>query len=370
MKKILSILLVLMICFSASACNVKFQVKGKIPSPTEPVSETQSTTVDVAEPTVSVENTYETIEVTEPEKTSKDEAIEILHSYGFNKNDLRRKYTFDESDLNSTNSKWYVLDRMSNSVDYFTTLQVAYTKKENLTTTLVSYAIDRRINKAKEIKYNISNSEKKCIPENYVCVDGNYHLKMLFKDDIKKNYTFDFDYTLENPDSEVIENIKTHIQKEFSDELSSTSNEPYDNSCTDDEVIVEKYLDITRRFTLVNGTPIYALQRGDTISLIYSDENYFPQYFALEALHQLSDWSIDKIEKSGMSEIIHISGKFTGIDEIDNTYKLCVDKNTGVVISKQIFNMSGNIVEEWKNIYYIADGEIDKNIFEDIEVKN
>ena len=54
MKKILSLLLVLMICFSTSACSIKFWVREKPQSQTESVNETQSTTAE--ETTVAVQD--------------------------------------------------------------------------------------------------------------------------------------------------------------------------------------------------------------------------------------------------------------------------------------------------------------------------
>lgn len=74
--------------------------------------------------TTTESNTIATIKTTEPVKTSKQEALTILEAHGLDDSYIRKTYVFDEDKLNSNNNKNYVLDRMCNSIDYFTTLQM------------------------------------------------------------------------------------------------------------------------------------------------------------------------------------------------------------------------------------------------------
>ena len=77
-----------------------------------------------SETTTTESNTIATIKTTEPVKTSKQEALTILEAHGLDDSYIRKTYVFDEDKLNSNNNKNYVLDRMCNSIDYFTTLQM------------------------------------------------------------------------------------------------------------------------------------------------------------------------------------------------------------------------------------------------------
>lgn len=107
--------------------------------------ETESTFQETAVPS----DPIETISVTEPVLTVDNQAFEKLKAQGFDESDLRKKHTFDSKNLNSRSNKDYVLDRMCNSIDYFTTLQSSYLKTVNNRTTWVTYIIDRRIKKSK-----------------------------------------------------------------------------------------------------------------------------------------------------------------------------------------------------------------------------
>ncbi len=308
-------------------------------------------------------NTIETISVTEPSLPSEEYAARLLLSYGYNPSDLRRKHTFNSDKLNSNSNKDYVLDRMCNSIDYLTTLLASYTKKENQKTTLVTYAIDRRIGKAKEILYNVSESETMCTPLNYVCVDGNYHLKLLFKDEAKDKYTFNYKSSL---DSNAIDSVIQFISKPLADELSPVTDEPVINSSTTDKDDIEKYLDAPKRIIYKDGKPNAYLWRNNSLGLITAEEHYLPQYFALDTLLDYSAWKIDNLESDGSNEIICISGTYKEYGQLNRTFNLRIDKRTGVIVSKQIYNASGNLVEEWNNLQFIVDGEIDENIFDSL----
>lgn len=74
--------------------------------------------------TTTESNTIATIKTTEPVKPSKQEALTILEAHGLDDSYIRKTCVFDEDKLNSNNNKNYVLDRMCNSIDYFTTLQM------------------------------------------------------------------------------------------------------------------------------------------------------------------------------------------------------------------------------------------------------
>lgn len=352
----------------ATAITLTFSFYGctsteNVTTETAAIQETPS-----AQATADQGNTYETIAVTEPEIPNGNDVLQLLQSYGFNESALRKEYTFDYNNLDSYDNKCYILDRMCNSIDYFTTLQCSYTETVNGKTTLHSYAIDRRIDKSKEILYNVSSDEKLITPANYVCIDGDYHWKMIFKAEAKEKYTLSFSSSIDNPDSKTVDSITELIQTPLKDKLSGVSDEPQINSGshTTEEEDFDKYLDVSHRVSIKDDMAYLVLQRTDTIGLIYSKTNYLPQYFALSSLYDFSSWSIDGVESDGINEIISLSGTYKD-NGIDKSFKLSIDKKSGVIVTKQIFNASGKLIENWNNIQLMVDCEIDENIFDNLK---
>ena len=318
-------------------------------------------------------NTIETIQTTEPEKPSKQEVIKVLEEHGLDESYLRKTYVFDDGNLNSTNNKNYVLDRMCNSIDYFTTLQATYIKKVNNKITCVTYAIDRRIDKAKELVYKVSENDEKCTPTNYNYVDGDYHYKMNFGEEAKSKYTVEFESPLDSYNSKAINKLTEFIYKPLSNELDKVTAQPNLNSGVFDNDDYEKYIDITKKVLIYDGSPVISFQRSDTVNLITAREHYFPQFFALDTLYNYNNynkWYIEKPETQDSTKIICIKGTYEqyGDENLKRSYTLRVDKNTGVINSLQICNNSGNVVEEWNTLRYVVDGEIDENIFDSIKV--
>lgn len=330
--------------------------------------------------TASVCNTVATIKTTEPVKPSKQEALTILEAYGLDASEIRKAYVFDEDNLNSNNNKNYVLDRMCNSIDYFTTLQASYTKKVNNKITWVTYVIDRRIDKAKEIVYSVLESNKKCTPTNYNYVDDDYHYKMNFGKEAKSKYEIDFVSPLDSQNIDAINQVTQFIGKPMSEELEKVTEEPNKNTSANNKADEAQYVDAATRQILYDATDKYLLSygvfppsisygRSNKIALISAEEHYLPQYYALNEMYPCDNWKIDGVESDGTSEIVRIKGTYLKNDDenLKRNYTLRIDKKTGILNSLHIYNQSGNLVEEWNTLKYTVDGEIDERIFDCIK---
>ena len=133
----------------------------------------------------------------------------------------------------------------------------------------------------------------------------------------------------------------------------------------------EKYIDVTKKVMIYDGSPAIIFQRSDTVNLITAGEHYFPQFFALNTLYKYNNfnkWYIEKTETEGSAEIIYIKGTYEqyGDENLKRSYTLQIDKNTGVIYSLKICNNSGNAVEEWNTLRYIVNGETKESIFDSI----
>ena len=368
MKKTISLVITSAIVGSVvlSGCNAKDIINN---IPTKATETTASTTEETTIPTetVAIENTYETIPAPTPQAPD-EEALNYLYSCGYTKNDLRRRYTFDNNDLNREENKLYVIDRMCNSVDYFSTIQASYTTTVNNKTTWVTYAIDQRVNKAKEILYNISNNNEKFTPTRYVYVDGDYHVKLLVNDKFKENYTFDYNTSNKKPHESMIELINKPIANEFGEDIKANSNA---SSGSINLLDYTQYLDITRRFINIGTPDFYALNRSDYIGLITAPEHYFPDLYATDNLIDLSNWRIDSVETKSNREIICMSGKYKDkYYDYERSIKLEIDKNTGVIMSREEYNESGKLVEDMKCVHLMVDADLDENIFDKFDPKD
>lgn len=350
-------------------------------------AESNNTDTTVRETTIvntdSESNTVASIKTTEPIKPSKQEALTILKKYGLDENEIRKAYVFDEDNLNSNNNKNYVLDRMCNSIDYFTTLQASFTKRVNNKTTWITYAIDRRIKKAKELVYSVSESDKICTPINYTYVDVDYHYKMHFGEKAKSKYTVDFVSPLDSQNINAINQVTQFIGKPIAEELEKVTKEPNKNSSAGNEADEAQYVDSATRQILYDDTGKFLLRygvfppgisygRSNKIALINAEEHYLPQYYALDDMYPCDNWKIDGVESDGTSEIVRIKGTYLKYDDenLKRNYTLKIDKKTGILNSLHIYNQSGNLVEEWNTLKYVVDGEIDQSIFDSIQIKN
>lgn len=330
--------------------------------------------------TTTESNTVATIKTTEPIKPSKQEALTILEAHGLDDSYIRKTYVFDDANLNSTNNKNYVLDRMCNSIDNFTTLQASYTKKVNNKITWVTYAIDRRIDKAKELVYSVSENDKKCTPTNYNYVDGDYHYKMNFGEEAKSKYEIDFVSPLDSQNIDAINKATQFIGKPMAEDLEKVTEEPNKNTSAGNKADEAQYVDAATRQILYDATGKYLLNygvfppgisygRSNKIALISAEEHYLPQYFALSEMYPCDNWKIDGIESDGTSAIVRIKGTYLKNDDenLKRNYTLRIDKKTGILNSLHIYNQSGNLVEEWNTLKYTVDGEIDESIFDCIK---
>lgn len=333
--------------------------------------------------TTTESNTVATIKTTEPVKPSKQEALAILEAYGLDESEMRKAYVFDEDNLNSNNNKNYVLDRMCNSIDYFTTLQASYTKKVNNKTIWITYAIDRRIQKAKELVYSVSENDEKCTPTNYNYVDGDYHYKMNFGEEAKSKYEIDFVSPLDSQNIDAINQVTQFIGKPMAEELKKVTKEPNKNTSANNKADEAQYVDAATRQILYDATGKYLLNygvfppsisygRSNKIALIRAEEHYLPQYYALSEMYPCGNWKIDGVESDGASATVQIKGTYLKNDDenLKRNYTLRIDKKTGILNSLHIYNQSGNLVEEWNTLKYTVDGEIDENIFDSIQIKN
>lgn len=372
MKKTISLVITSALVGSVvlSGCNAKDIINN---IPTKATETTAPTTEGTTTPTetIAVENTYETIATTNP-PTPDENAFNFLYNFGYTKNDFRKKYTFDTNDLNREENRLYVLDRMCNSVDYITTLQATYTSTVNNKTTLVTYAIDRRVGKAKEILYNISKNENKCTPTRYVYVDGDYHVKLLPDDNIREKYTF---YTDES-DKTTLENISETIGKPIADEFEKEIKANSNTSAFSDNIFdYIQYIDVPQRKGVLEtpneDMPLMIRRSDGNIGLITAPDQYLPQNFAFDVLFKNNDWKIDGVENYKTNEVICISGKYKDpYYEYVRTFDLRIDKNTGILLSCNEYNTSGNLVEEWKTEQFILNADIDENIFDKIDPKD
>lgn len=358
---ILSALAAAVLAVFSHGCTSAENTQVKTPIP----KETESTFQETAVPS----DPIETISVTEPVLTVDNQAFEKLKAQGFDESDLRKKHTFDSKNLNSQSNKDYVLDRMCNSIDYFTTLQSSYLKTVNNRTTWVTYIIDRRIKKAKELVYNVSDYDNTCTPLKYYCTDGNYHIKTLFKDNEKDKYTFSFTTPFESSKNTAKEKVKELIKKPMANELTNVTDKPMENIFISDRDIDETmYLDITKRIRISEDFSAYFLQRSDAVELNTAHEHYLPQYFVLSTFYNYKSWTIDSKDSNNKGrEIIHISGTYKE-NGMKKSIKLDIDKETGIIVSMKIYNNSNTLIEEWKTIELIIDGEVDKSVFDKIEV--
>jgi len=369
MKKALLLIITSALIGSAilSGCNVKINVNN---TPTKPTETTECATEGTTTPTktVTIENTYETIATTQPPEFEK-EGLSILYAEGYTENDLRKEYTFDNNDLNCAENRYYVIDRMCNSVDHFTTLQASYISTVNNKSTWVSYAIDRRTNKAKEILFNISDSEKKYFPMRYYYVDGDYHVKLISNEKIKENYTFDFD-SQSNTLERISNLINKPLAKEFEEDITATLN----SSALPKTDFIDyiHYIDVLKRAGYIEShgmrMPLIIRRSDNNIGLVTAIDHYLPQNIAIDALCNNSDWKIKDIKKEGNYEIIYISGKYHDETfDYDRTFELSIEKNTGIILSNLEYNTSGKLVEVWKTEQLIIDADIDENIFDKID---
>ena len=372
--KIFSLVIATVLAVTFSSCYFRFAINDSSHNQETTVTSEQNETTSAESSTVSSEDSVdsvEKIEVTEPDLTFGQSEIELLQSYGLDESYLRKQYTFDENDLNGYNNKAYVLDRMCNSIDYFTTLQASYTlhtQKNNQKSTWTTYAIDRRIGKAKELIYSVNESDSECVPLSYVCVDGDYHLKTFFSGETKDENTFNYSSPL-SADNKAIKNVAQLFEQPLANKLKSVTDKPQINSYTSAKDDVDKYIDATKKLFVINGSPAVLFTRTDNIGLIYAGEHYNPQYFAEDAMFDFSNWKIESVDTDNSgNDIICILGKY--YDKIWNTKKsfnLKIDKETGVMISKQVFNSSGKVIEDYNTLNIIIDGEIKSGIFDSIK---
>lgn len=324
----------------------------------------------VTEDISSDEYTLETIPVTEPNNPSRDTVINALNEIGLSENFIRKKYTFDEDRLNSTNNKYYVIDRMCNSIDYFTTLQASYIKKINGKETWVTYIIDRRTSSAKELLCDVSAQRGHCIPTNYYCVDGNYHLKLLFDSEAQDKYSFDLDTSSDDCYKDNYNAVYDIFKQTMSDKLAKVTDEPQVNLSAGDDGAPEKYIDPMSRILHTENESFFYYARPDTVNLATSSEHYFPQYLAYYTMMKdLSKWKISDTFTEGARDTIEATGSYLKYDDenLEQTFTICIDKNTGVLISKQIKNASGKTIEEWNNISFAVDCTTDDVTFDDIK---
>ncbi len=372
--KFFSLVVAAALTLAFSSCYFRVAINDSSRNKETTVTSVQNETTSAENSTVSSEDSVdsiEKIEATEPDLSFGQSEIELLQSYGLDESYLRKQYTFDENDLNGYNNKAYVLDRMCNSIDYFTTLQASYTlhtQKNNQKSTWTTYAIDRRIGKAKELIYSVTENDSKCVPLSYVCVDGDYHLKTIFSGETKDENTLKYVSPLAD-DNKTIKNVAQLFEQPLADKLESVTDKPQINSYTSAKDDVDKYIDVTKKQFIINGLPTVMFTRSDKIGLIYAGEHYNPQFFAVDAMMNFSNWEIESVDTNNNgNDIICILGKY--YDKIDNTKKrfnLKIDKETGVMISKQVFNSSGKVIEDYNTLNIIIDGEIKSDIFDSIK---
>ncbi len=375
MKKIISVLALSAIVTTTvfSGCNIRVNINENTPTkPTQASEEEVEETTSNTQETVAVENTYETISTTEPPAPD-NKALNFLYDFGFTENDLRKEYTFDDTNINCENNIKYVLDRMCNSVDHFTTLQASYTSTVNNKTTWVTYAIDRRVGKAKELVYSIPANKNKCFPSRYLYVDGDYHVKLIANDTIKEKYTFEYDESSDDALKSMTELINKPFAEEFGADIKANSNASAFSGEIFDYI---NFIEVTRRMGILednnnNTMPLMIRRSDNNIGLVTSTEHYLPQDFALDVLLDTSNWKIEAVENNGNNEVICISGTYKDkYYDYERSFKLKIDKNTGILISLQEYNTSGKLVEDFNTEQFILDADIDESIFDTIDPKD
>lgn len=346
------------VCFGCSSAN-----NDNSETTIDQKTSEKSTSVNLTEETYPTNNTAPTIKAGETEKENKENVIQILNDNGFHETSIRKKYEFDDKKLNTKNNKNYVVDKMGNSIDYFTTLQASYIKKDNMGVSWVTYAVDQRVKKAKELVYSFNSNDDSWTPSQYRAVNGNKHLSYTFEKEAKEKYTI---ASSESPDSKTIYEVTEIIKTPLAKELKSRTSNIQENINTYDETDAMYYVDATERLFCEHP---YGYRRNNNIALTISNDHYLPDLFVIETLNDYSSWSIDEVKMINGTEVICLSGNFKLDDTFDRTFRLSIDKNTGVIMSKQISDESENIIEEWNTVNYVVNREIDESIFDTLEPK-
>lgn len=356
MRRITAVICAALMVFGLGACSRKTPgISQPTGAATEPGTDSRET-----------EPGADSVAVTEPDLDFGEEALALLQSYGMDESYLRRAYSFDDAHPNSKGNQAYVLDRMCNSIDYFTTVRAVYLHTEHGSSSLKAYAIDRRIGKAKEVTYAVDEKQARCTPKFYVAVDGDYHLNCNFRDEAQESGAFGFSQPLIE-DSEAARQAGSVLMQPLAETLEKESDEPALNSYTVDVDNVGRYVDVTKRYVPTYDVALY--RSTDTVGLPYTDAHYMPQDFAMNAMLDFSDWQIDSVGTAENGrEIIALSGAYYNATvSAEQRFEIQIDKNTGVLVKEVIYNASGKAVEEFCTLALSIDREIDAAIFDTLQ---
>lgn len=294
---------------------------------------------------------------------------EMLSKYNLDSNLYGRKpRTFDETLKNKDENNFYIIDRMYNSFDYFTTIEAVYTKRENLTVNLCCYLADRQTGKAKEIVFKVDEENKHVTPSQYVCVDSGYHYTGVFTEDSAQKYGFDYEKL--NSDA-VINTARNLLHTPLLREVKKMTEKPKKNLSEDSDDIM-KSVDVAH--LLQQDIPVSSdsdlhysayIPRNDIIGLVNTREHYNPWYFCAYKIIAGTDRSF----KVSDSEI-EINGKYSDYNAHSHTFKAVIQKDTGVMLNRVEKNGSGNVVEEIKTLMIAVDREIDQSVFDKFDLPN
>ena len=360
MRKIYILLLTAVCCAVLGGCW--FRVDVKLPENTASESETaEQTSTSEDAPDVPV---GEKIDITEPVITTD---YEMLSKYGLNFDVFARKpRTFDDTLQRKKENDLYITDRMCNSFDYFTTIEAVYVKRENQTVNLCCYLADRQSKKAKEIVFKVDEDKKRISPSQYVCAEGDYHMKGFFSKEQSEKLAFD--YT--DLKSEAVANkARALLHTPLLNQVDTVSDEARLNSGAETDDIM-KYVDVAHMLkqdiSEIEEISYNAyIPRHNCIGLINTEEHYHPWYFCLYKIKESTDVSVT-VDNS-KNELI-IKGKYSDYNTHSHTYTAEINKDNGVMLNRVEKNGSGDVVEEINTIMVAIDCEIDQSVFDKLEL--
>lgn len=299
-----------------------------------------------------------TATLTQPTTQHKWTAEELYYAHGYTDEERRTEIKFNPSaPLNSQQNKDYVYDRMSNSIDYFKTLQATYCYNDEKSAYYVSYCIQQGDNrKSKMLTYNGDG-----VPVSYFAFDGTYSKDFSFGNDVSL-----IDSENKEFNSDIAEEIRKNRSKKYAEELNKLDENRLVGkdffSPEDFELDANALLATKERYRYSEDDGCYVFEsRSHTGLLPIAYEQYFPQEYAFDFLRDFDSWQIDRIDTVAGRECFVLSGSADGAKGY--TIEMSVDKETGSLLA---FKAEGGINVELITTEFTVDSTLDLSIFDDL----
>lgn len=276
---------------------------------------------------------------------------------GFTEDDRRKEIRFNSSmGLNSSRVKSYIFDRMSNSIDYFDTVQAVYFYSENNSSDYYSaYCISHGDTpKSKELIFNLKGDLT-----DYFAFNGRKSADILCDGDVNNQDG------INEADKSLLSKFIEQRSEPIAEKLSV--NTAIDYSFLDYEE--EQALDFVRLVASekrekysVEDEQYITFSRINLDMLKMSWEQYFPQRYAREYLYDFDSWSVNyewEMFDRNVLYISSVSDKYT-----DGSFEMVVDKSTGMIITFIKYNSSGEITAWLETLEFKINERIDDSIFD------